>query len=81
MPIFEYRCENCGNKYDVLHKSSVNQKEVTCPKCNSAKSKKLLSTFSASIDGSSSYSSNSCDSGNCDVPSTGGCASGLCGLN
>ncbi len=81
MPIFEYRCENCGSKYDVLHKSSVKQEEVTCPKCNSTKSKKLLSTFSASIDSSSSYSSNSCASGNCDVPSTGGCASGLCGLN
>ncbi len=81
MPIFEYRCENCGSKYDVLHKSSVNQEEVTCPKCNSTKSKKLLSTFSASIDGSSSYSSSNCASGNCDVPSSGGCASGLCGLN
>ena len=81
MPLFEYRCENCGSKYEVLHKSSAHQEEVTCPKCNSAQSKKLLSTFSATFDGSSSYSSNSCASGNCDVPSTGGCSSGLCGLN
>ena len=81
MPIFEYRCENCGSKYEVLHKSSAHQEEVTCPKCNSTKSKKLLSTFSATFDSSTSYSSNSCASGNCDVPSNGGCASGLCGLN
>ncbi len=81
MPLFEYRCENCGSKYEVLHKSSAHQEEVTCPKCNSTKNKKLLSTFSATFDGSSSYSSGGCASGNCDIPSAGGCASGLCGLN
>jgi len=80
MPIFEYQCEDCKTKHEVLHKSSLNQEEVSCPKCNSKKNKKLLSTFSASFS-SGSYSDSSCASGNCDVPSTGGCASGMCGLN
>ena len=48
MPIFEYKCKQCNNKFEVLHKSSVNQEEVNCPKCNSTENKKLLSSFSAS---------------------------------
>jgi len=80
MPIFEYQCEECNTKHEVLHKSSRNQEEVACPKCKSKKNKKMFSTFSASFS-SSSNSGSSCASGNCDVPSSGGCASGMCGLN
>ncbi|MFZ0456682.1 MAG: zinc ribbon domain-containing protein [Ignavibacteriaceae bacterium] len=80
MPIFEYKCRECGTKYEVLHKSSENQNDIICPKCSSSNNKKLLSTFSASM-GDSGYSGNSCATGNCDVPSSGGCASGFCGLN
>ncbi len=82
MPIFEYRCSECSNKFEVLHKSSAANEEVICPKCSSKKNKKLLSTFSASFaDGGSSFSSSdyssdaSCSSGTC------GCGSGTCGLD
>lgn len=82
MPIFEYKCEDCNTKYDVLHKSSSNEEEVTCPKCNSNKSKKLLSSFSASMGSSSSFpAGDSCATGACGLPAPGGCASGNCGLN
>ena len=82
MPIFEYQCEDCNTKHEVLHKSSLHQEEVSCPNCNSKKNKKLLSTFSASICSDSNYSGTSCASGNCDLPSpAGGCAGGMCGLN
>lgn len=80
MPIFEYRCENCGEKYDHFHKSSLSNKDVICPKCGSEKNKKLFSTFSSAKDGSYSYSSSQ-SGGSSDAPSSGGCASGLCGLN
>lgn len=73
MPIFEYKCKDCGHKYDIFHKSSSNPEEVVCPECESKNSKKLLSSFSSSMNGSSS-------SGN-SFPSGGGCANGMCGLN
>ena len=81
MPVFEYKCKQCNSKFEVLHKSSVNQEEVTCPKCNSKENKKLLSSFSAT--GFSTSSSSGCESGNCGIePSYGvGCSSGMCGLN
>ena len=81
MPIFEYKCSNCNSKFDVLHKSSTSKEEIICPECKSSKSEKLFSSFSASVNGSTSYSGSSCADGSCDVPSTGGCASGMCGLN
>lgn len=84
MPIFEYRCSDCDNKFEVLHRSSTNQKEVSCPECQSANVSKLLSAFSANVPAGSSASAGSCATGNCDIPSAppvGGCASGMCGLN
>lgn len=79
MPIFEYQCKSCNTKYEVLHKAAEKSEDVTCPECNSRESKKLLSSFSASM--GSQASAGGCASGNCDVPYSGGCASGMCGLN
>jgi putative FmdB family regulatory protein len=82
MPVFEYKCNDCGRKFDVLHKSTANLEEIICPNCQSKNSKKLLSTFSASMGSSSSYdNAPSCSDGSCGVPYGGGCASGMCGLN
>ena len=80
MPIFEYKCGQCNSKFEILHKSSVNQEEVSCPNCNSKENKKLLSSFSAA---GFSSSSSGCESGNCGVEPSfgGGCSSGMCGLN
>lgn len=82
MPIFEYKCNDCGRKFDVLHKSSATMEEVICPDCQSKNSKKLLSSFSASVSSSGYDSAPSCSTGSCGVPSFGGgCANGMCGLN
>lgn len=80
MPVFEYKCNECNTKYEVLHKSSLKEDGIVCPECNSTNSKKLFSSFSASV-GESSVSGDSCASGNCSVPSYSGCSTGMCGLN
>jgi putative FmdB family regulatory protein len=80
MPVFEYKCVKCETKFEVFHKSTVNQEEVACPKCSSKESKKLFSTFSASVNSSHSHGE-SCASGNCGAPFQGGCPGGMCGLN
>ncbi|MBN1638628.1 MAG: zinc ribbon domain-containing protein [Ignavibacteriales bacterium] len=78
MPVFEYQCKECSTKFEILHKSSVNQEEIICPKCNSRNAKKLFSTFSASMETSGS----SCESGNCGLANNyPSCANGMCGLN
>ena len=79
MPIYEYKCEKCGTKHDFFHKSTQASEEVACPNCKSLENKKLFSSFSASMGGSSSYSS--CADRSCDILAQGGCSSGMCGLN
>lgn len=79
MPVFEYKCSKCGNRFEVLHKSINNIESVECPDCHSKEINKLLSSFSASgfsnSGGDYSSSSDSCDTGTC------GCSSGYCGIN
>ena len=80
MPIFEYRCQECSTQFEVLHKSTVNQEDVSCPECKSGNNKKLLSSFSASM--GSSSSDDNCAAGTCGLPApAGGCAGVMCGLN
>lgn len=70
MPIFEYRCKVCGEKFEKLVSNSK-ATEVTCPKCGSGEIRKLLSTFGYSS-GSGFSSSVSSGSG------CSGCSGGSC---
>ncbi len=44
MPIFEYQCLDCKNNFEILHLTKENKEEIICPKCNSQKYKKLISS-------------------------------------
>jgi putative FmdB family regulatory protein len=62
MPLFEYRCKDCGEKFETLVLSS--SEEIECPKCGSKKTEKQMSMFaSAGVNGSGGASASSCGSG------------------
>lgn len=44
MPIFEYRCKDCEEKFESL---VLGRERPQCPSCRSARLEKLLSTFAA----------------------------------
>ncbi len=44
MPIFEYRCRDCGAKFEKILSSAA--RAVTCKNCGSPHLEKLLSVFS-----------------------------------
>lgn len=46
MPIFEYVCKKCGNKFEKLQKGSAGE-ECGCPTCGSHEVAKALSAFSS----------------------------------
>lgn len=71
MPIYDYRCDNCGKVYDVFHKVKEVEEDVVCPECESTKHTRLLSAPSISM-GSGS-----------DLPpcGDGSCCGGSCELN
>jgi putative FmdB family regulatory protein len=40
MPIFEFECKDCSNKFEKLTKG---QEKICCPQCNSNNLQKLIS--------------------------------------
>jgi putative FmdB family regulatory protein len=55
MPIYEYRCESCAEKFEVLTRFAERDKAQVCPTCDSTKTRVLVSSF-ASLTGESSAS-------------------------
>ncbi len=76
MPIYDYRCNECGSTYDIFHKVREVAEDVVCPSCGSTKHTRLISAPSFSMNGKSSHASN-------EAPpcADGSCCGGSCGLN
>jgi putative FmdB family regulatory protein len=54
MPIYEYECEACGNRFELIQKFSDPLVEV-CPKCGERKVHKLLSSPAIKFKGTGWY--------------------------
>lgn len=52
MPIYEYRCQECGECFDKFVRSISAEVEVVCPSCGSKQVHKGFSTFASSSSGS-----------------------------
>ncbi len=79
MPIFEYLCEDCGNKFEKLVRGSTSENAangVNCPSCGQEHLNQQFSTFVAHANGASHEQDAmpSCPSGMCRTPD-------LCGRN
>lgn len=64
MPIFEYRCEECGHRFDAFFRRAedADKQAPGCVKCGSGKVRKLFSVIGLG------------GAGNADVnPLSGGC--------
>ena len=60
MPMYEYRCQECGRVFEMIRRYSDADRDVKCPACESEEVERLLSAFAMS-------------SGS---PAGGGCGSG-----
>jgi putative FmdB family regulatory protein len=45
MPVYEYRCEECGRTYEQIRRMSDADKDLACPSCASPKIERLFSAF------------------------------------
>ncbi len=71
MPIYEYRCESCAEKFEVLTGFAERDKAQACPACESTKTRILVSSFAFASGGeASSMTDFATESGG------GGCACG-----
>jgi putative FmdB family regulatory protein len=47
MPLYEYRCASCGERFEVLQRLGEGADGLTCPGCGAAEPSRQLSTFAA----------------------------------
>ena len=64
MPIYEFKCKDCGNEFEIIMRASASKEDVTCPKCQAKNPDRLMSSFSAgSVSSSGGFSAaSSCGS-------------------
>ena len=53
MPIYEYKCTECGNTFSRLRSIGASTDGTRCPKCKNENVERLLSSFASTSTGSS----------------------------
>jgi putative FmdB family regulatory protein len=51
MPLYEYRCESCGRRFEVLQRLGATAAGVECPACGGARLERAFSTFARASGG------------------------------
>ena len=75
MPLYEYRCRICDERFEVLQRVGEGPDSVACPRCGGRDVTKQLSTFAAGVSASTGAGSFAA-SGGCGGGG-GGCGSGF----
>jgi putative FmdB family regulatory protein len=74
MPIYEYKCEDCGKAYEQIRRMTEADTGLACPACQSGHVQRLLSSFATtSGSGSSEAPMMGCGQTNCCAVRGGGC--------
>ena len=74
MPIYEYQCVHCEQKFEVRQAIGEDGSSMSCPKCHAGDPKKLISLFfsrGSSVTERSEASCPTCSSGVCGLPPMG----------
>ena len=75
MPIYEYYCPACKQKFELLRSFSRSEEPVCCPECKTD-SKKILSKFASfSKDSGGTVTPVSGSGGGCSTCGSSGCTS------
>ncbi len=62
MPIYEYQCQSCGDKFEIMHRMSEGPSK-SCDECGSADLKKLISAVGFQLKGTGWYETDFKNSG------------------
>jgi len=73
MPVYEYKCETCGETFEELVSSEREEQHVRCLKCDGRDILRLFSVFGFSSE--SGFVSSSNNSGGCSSCSSKNCSS------
>ena len=53
MPVYEYKCKSCGEKFEVRCSLQDQEKEPKCPKCGSHDTQRVFGSFGSTSSTSS----------------------------
>ena len=70
MPIYEYQCAHCGQRFEVRQAIGEGSSSLHCPKCHASEPKRIFSSFFSRGSSETEPSDVSCPT----------CSSGVCGL-
>lgn len=73
MPIYEYRCEECGATFELLQTGGVKRAPAACTRCGAKKTTRLFSRFGFTSGSVTRTSSGGGGCGSC-RPSPGQCS-------
>jgi putative FmdB family regulatory protein len=59
MPIYDYRCKECGAEFEKIVRLSEADRTPLCPECSSPDTRKQITTFASPSSSSSTSSSSS----------------------
>jgi putative FmdB family regulatory protein len=65
MPLYEYRCPECGHRFEILQKMGHGAEGLTCPHCGAGKVEKQFSTFAAASPSGGGASAGAAAAGGC----------------
>lgn len=74
MPIYEYVCDDCQRRFEILQRMGEGPEGLACPRCGGTKLGKVFSTFAASTSSGASAGGDCAGpgpSGECRAPSGG----------
>jgi len=49
MPLYEYKCNKCGAKFELRRNISDDDVDVKCPKCGAEKPQRIVSVFGSGL--------------------------------
>jgi putative FmdB family regulatory protein len=76
MALYEYKCAECEERFDLMRPMSAADDPAQCPECGSEDSRRVISNFASITPGASTLSTNPVMDARM---SGGGCCGGGCG--
>ena len=49
MPLYEYRCDGCGEHFEIAQSINARAEDTVCPNCRAKKASRLMSAFASKI--------------------------------
>jgi putative FmdB family regulatory protein len=76
MALYEYKCAECEERFDLMRPMSAADDVAECPECGSVESRRVISSFASITPGASALSTNPVMDARM---AGGGCCGGGCG--